>query len=127
MGAITLNQTRVSGRIAGWRLSLGQCERTAASARLASMDERAIKRLLVILAVSIIAIFLFKSMMTRTIGNLGRVAAEKKQAAATPPAVQQDALPASNAATVVETPAGSSVGEVSAPESSVASAVSGAQ
>jgi hypothetical protein len=91
------------------------------------MDERAIKRLLVILAVSIIAIFLFKAMMTRSISTLGKVAAEKQQASATSPAVQQEAPPASDSATVVGNPAASSVGEVSAPESTSASAVSGAQ
>jgi hypothetical protein len=91
------------------------------------MDERAIKRLLVILAVSIIALFLFKAMMIKSIGNLGKAAAEKKHAAAVPPVAQPEAPPASDTANVVKTLAVSSVGEVSAPESASASAVSGAQ
>ena len=91
------------------------------------MDERAIKRLLVILAVSIIALFLFKAMMIKSIGNLGKAAAEKKHAAAVPPVAQPEAPPACDTAIVVKTPAVSSVGEVSAPESASASAVSGAQ
>jgi hypothetical protein len=91
------------------------------------MDERAIKRLLVILAVSIIAIFLFKAMMIKSIGNLGKAAAEKKHAAAMPPVAQQEATPASDAAIVVQTPVVSSVGEVPASEPLAASGASGAQ
>jgi hypothetical protein len=91
------------------------------------MDERAVKRLLVILAISIIAIFLFKSMMTNTIVNLNKAAAEKQKDAARPPVVQQDALPVSDVAIVVETPAVSSVGEVSTSEPSAVSSVSGTQ
>ncbi len=91
------------------------------------MDERAIKRLLVILAISIIAIFLFKAMMTNSIVNLNKAAVEKKQAAVRPPAAQQEEPPVSGAAIVVETSAGSSVGEVSSPEPATASGVSVAQ
>ena len=91
------------------------------------MDERAIKRLLVILAISIIAIFLFKAMMTNSIVNLNKAAVEKKQVAVRPPAAQQEEPPVSGAAIVVETSAGSSVGEVSSPEPATASGVSVAQ
>lgn len=83
------------------------------------MDERAIKRLLVIVAISIIAIVLFKTMMTKTIVNLNKAAAEKKQVAA-----QQAATPASDAAMIIETPAASTVGEVTTLEPSPASGVS---
>ena len=88
------------------------------------MDERSIKRLLIILAVSIIAIFVFKAMMTNTIANLNKAAAEKKQAAARPPVSQQDAAPVSDAAIVIETPAVSSTSGVMTPEPSAASGVS---
>jgi hypothetical protein len=91
------------------------------------MDERAIKRLLVILAVSIIAIFLFKAMMTNTFVNLNKAAAEKQQAAAIPPAAQQEEIPVSDAAVVIEAPAASSVGEAPIQEPSAQSGVSGAQ
>lgn len=84
------------------------------SARLTVMDERAIKRLLIILAVSLVAIFLFKSMMTSTIVNLNKAAAEKKVAARPP--VAQPEVPAVSDAAVVTTP-----------ESSAASGANGAQ
>jgi hypothetical protein len=73
------------------------------------MDERAIKRLLVIVAVSIIAIMLFKAMMSNTIVNLNRAAAEKKHAS--PSAAQQEVTPVSDTAIIVETPAASAAGE----------------
>jgi hypothetical protein len=90
------------------------------SARLIAMDERALKRLLVIVAVSIIAIFLFKTMMSKTIVNLNRAAAEKKQAVVKPPAVQQQETPASDAPTILDTPAASAVGEDTKQEPSAA-------
>jgi len=74
------------------------------------MDERALKRLLVIVAISIIAIMLFKAMMSNTIVNLNRAAAEKKLAA--PPAAQEEVTPVSDAVIVVETPVASAVGEI---------------
>ncbi|MFZ2163661.1 MAG: hypothetical protein WAW02_15725 [Sideroxyarcus sp.] len=91
------------------------------------MDERAIKRLLVILAISIIAIFLFKAMMTNTFVNLNKAAAEKQQAAAIPPAAQQEEIPVSDVAVVIEAPAASSVGEAQSQEPSAQSGVSGVQ
>jgi hypothetical protein len=91
------------------------------------MDERAIKRLLVIFAVSIIAIFIFKAMMTNSIVNLNKAAAEKQKAAAKPSVVQPEPPPVSDVVNVIETPAASSAGEVSTPEPVAVSAVSGAQ
>lgn len=82
------------------------------------MDERAIKRLLVIVGISLIAIVLFKTMMTRTIVNLNKVAAEKNQstAAASVP-------PASDTAIVIESPAASSAADIATLEPSAASGV----
>jgi flagellar biosynthesis/type III secretory pathway M-ring protein FliF/YscJ len=80
------------------------------SARLLSMDERALKRLLVMVAVSIIAIFLFKAMMSNTIVNLNRAAAEKKQAAPASPAAQKTEDDSDNTIEI-ESSAASSAGE----------------
>lgn len=66
------------------------------------MDERAIKRLLVIVALSILAIFIFRSMMLKTVTNLNHVAAAKKQAAVPAPALQEAIVPASEVASVIE-------------------------
>ena len=104
-----------------------QYEYKVCSAKLIGMDERAIKRLLVILAISIIAIFLFKAMMTNSIANLSKAAADRQKTAAKPPVAQQEVSPVSDAAIVVEPPAVSSVGEVSTPQSPAASGASGAQ
>ncbi len=87
------------------------------------MDERAIKRLLTIVAVSIIAILIFKSLMLKSMVDLNKVVAEKKQAAATTSAQQQDATPVSDAANAVETAAASALGEVTTLESPAASGV----
>jgi hypothetical protein len=60
------------------------------------MDERALKRLLLILVASIIVIMLAKFMLSKTLTNLNKAAVEKKQTAArqqTPP--QADRVPAS--------------------------------
>ena len=89
------------------------------------MDERALKRLLVIIAISIIAILLFKAMMSNTIVNLNRVAAEKKQAS--PPATQQEAMPVSDAAIIAETPAASAAGEAAPLDVPAASGVNEAR
>ncbi len=89
------------------------------------MDERAIKRLLIIVAASLIAIFIFKAMMSKTIVNLNRAAAEKKQGAVpSPAATQQAETPASEAENVPGTPAASAIGETTMMEPSVASSVS---
>ncbi len=80
------------------------------SAKLVAMDERALKRLLIIVVASIIAIFLFKAMMSNTIVNLNRAAAEKKQAAVNKPAGKQEASSASDEG-VDESSAASAVGE----------------
>ncbi len=77
------------------------------------MDERAIKRLLIIVAASLILIFVFKMMLSKTIVNLNRAAAEKKLAAKSP-APQEDAVPAADAEVIPETPATSSTSEVAA-------------
>jgi hypothetical protein len=98
------------------------------SAKLAAMDERALKRLLIIVAIGIAAIFIFKSMMSKTIINLNKVAVEKKQTSATQPVPQPDILPtASDSVTLVDVPAASGVGEVSMLETPAASAVSDAR
>lgn len=91
------------------------------------MEERAIKRLLVILAVSIIAIFLFKAMLTNSIVNLNKAVVEKKKAVAKAPVSQQEPPTVSDAAIVVEPPAVSSASEASMPEASAVSGVGGTQ
>ena len=85
------------------------------------MDERTIKRLLVIVGVSLIVIVLFKTMMTKTIINLNRVAAEKNQSATVTSGAGQAVVPGTT--TTVDTPAASSVGESVALETSATSAV----
>ncbi len=87
------------------------------------MDERTLKRLLIIVAASIMIIWAFKSMMLKTAVSLNKVAAEKKQAAAATPAPQQDATPEADATNVVETPAASAPGEVATLELTAASGV----
>ncbi|ADE12238.1 hypothetical protein [Sideroxydans lithotrophicus] len=84
------------------------------------MNERAIKRLLAIVAVSLVAIWLFKSMMSRTIISLNKVAVEKKQAAAKQSAERQAAIPVSDAATTFDEPAVSAAGEGATLEPSAA-------
>lgn len=59
------------------------------------MDERALKRLLLILVVSIIVIMLAKLMLTKTLTNLNRAAVEKKQNAARQRTPSADLVPAS--------------------------------
>lgn len=89
------------------------------------MDERAIKRLLVIVALSIIGIFIFRSMMLKTVVKLNSAAAIKKQAAAPAPAPQQEATPVAEEANVIES---ASAPEATATlESPVASGVSEAR
>lgn len=66
------------------------------------MDERNIKRLVIIIAISLIAIFAFKSMMSKTITNMGKVAAEKKQAADALRAQQQAEAAAREAVVVMD-------------------------
>jgi hypothetical protein len=88
------------------------------SARLAVMDERAIKRLVIILAASLAAIFAIKSVMYRTIVGLNRIAAEKKQTGARPAASTP-----SDAATNVELTPASAADEVAPVEQLPASGV----
>lgn len=87
------------------------------------MDERAIKRLLVMLAVSIIAILVLKTMLLKTATRVSNVAAERKHAAspnppaelptpAPPPVPAIPETPADPlAVTTMDSPAASSVGE----------------
>lgn len=86
------------------------------------MDERAIKRLLVIVALSIIGIFIFKSMILKTVVKLNSAAAIKKQAAAPAPAPQQEATPVAEEASVIA--AASAPAESATLESAAASGVS---
>jgi flagellar basal body-associated protein FliL len=84
------------------------------------MDERTLKRLLKILAVSLIAIFLLKMGITRTYTHLNKVAAEKKQAAAVKsPSPQPEPAPVEG----VETPASPAAGEAAADVSASPSVV----
>jgi len=91
------------------------------------MEERAIKRLLVILGLSIVAILIFKSIMLKTATKASKIAIEKQQAVAARQAAEQQAatqpVPAAyeppaapaTAATMdapVPSPAASGVGDV---------------
>jgi hypothetical protein len=70
------------------------------------MDERTLKRLLIMVAVSIIAIVLFKTMLVKTAVKVNKAIVEKKQAtSAKPPAEQQAQTPppAATASAVVGT------------------------
>lgn len=87
------------------------------------MDERTLKRLLIIVAASILLIWAFKTMMLKTAVSLNKVAAEKKQATTTTPVSHQDAVPASDVANGVETLAASAPGEVATLEVTAASGV----
>lgn len=91
------------------------------------MNERAIKRLLVILAVSIVAIFIFKAMMTNTIAKLSKAADEKQQAVAKPAVVQMETNPVPDAAPVDDLSPVSSVIDAPTLETQSASGASGAQ
>lgn len=86
------------------------------------MDERAIKRLLVIVALSIIAIFIFRSMMLKTVTRLNSAAAMKKQAAAPAPAPQQEETPVAEISNAIE--AASAPAEAASLEPAAASGVS---
>jgi|ERR1022692_1289726 hypothetical protein len=95
----------------------------AYSAKLAIMDERFIKRLLVILAVSIIAIVLIKVALTKTYTNLNNAAAIKKQAASAQPSDPQQ-TPTPPATAITDIPATSSAGETTTAELPASSSVS---
>lgn len=69
------------------------------------MDERAIKRLLVIIAASIIAIMLLKAMLTNTAIKLNKAVAEKKQAVSAKLPAEQQSPTLPPAAATIETPA----------------------
>ena len=86
------------------------------------MEERTIKRLLIILAASIIVIMLIKVGLTRTYTTLNKVVAEKKQAEAARLPAPQQAPPA--VAETTETPATSSYPEAAASEAPATSSVS---
>jgi len=73
------------------------------------MDERTIKRLLVIVGVSLIAIFIFKSMMSKTIVNMNKAVAEKKQAAPATPVAPE----ANDSVIAIETSSTAVASEVS--------------
>ncbi len=83
-------------------------------AKLTDMDERAIKRLLLILVASIIVIVTAKVMLTKTFTHLNKAAAEKKQVATR----QQTQTIAT---TLVETPVTSTAIDTGAAASSVES------
>lgn len=92
------------------------------------MDERTIKRLLIIVVASIIAIVLLKMGLTKTYTTLNKVVAEKKQTVPAKPSVpMQEPTPPAADAVIIETPATSSVTEVTAVDSTAASSVSDAQ
>ena len=86
------------------------------------MDESKLKRLLIILAVSIIAIMVIKKALTKAYTNLNNAAAIKRQAASAQPSAPQPAL-APPAAATTESPASSSVVETTTAESPASSGV----
>lgn len=72
-----------------------------------AVNERAIKRLLFIIAVSVVAIFFFKMVLTKTIAGMSKAAADKKQATAAKLPTSQQASPdtPANTGAVIEAPA----------------------
>lgn len=68
------------------------------------MNERAIKRLLVIFVISLVAIFMVKKIISRTVINMNRIVAEKKQFAARSRTLQQMPQITSDAAVILDTP-----------------------
>ena len=88
------------------------------------MEERVIKRLLIILAVSIIAILLIKVALTKTYSNLNDAVTAKKQAAEAAKISTQEPVPASE---VIDTQPTSGVGETVKVEIPPASGVSEAR
>ena len=88
------------------------------TARIVAVNERAIKRLLFIIAASIVAIFLFKVVLIKTIVGLNKAATDKKQAAiAKLPPPQQG----SDAGAIIEMPATSAVDAVTTLDSPASS------
>lgn len=87
------------------------------------MDERAIKRLLIIFLISLIAIFIVKKIISRTIIDLNRIAVEKKQSIAKLPTMQQVTPITSDAAMISETLPVSTIGEAVPLESPAVSSV----
>jgi len=85
------------------------------------MDERTVKRLLIITVASIIAIVLIKVALTKTYTKLNNAATVKKQAES---AQQQTAQPP---AEIIDAPATSSVEEAPTAELPAASSVSETQ
>ena len=88
------------------------------------MEERVIKRLLIILAVGIIAIIIFKVMLTKTYSNLNDAVIAKKQAAEAAKTSAQEQMPV---AEVMGTPIASGVGETLFSEMNAVSAASDAR
>lgn len=92
-----------------------------------TMEERTIKRLLILVAACIIAIMFFKMVLTRSYTALNKAAAEKKQAATVRPAEPQPAPTPISAVEVIDTPAAASVSEAAAANLPAASGVSETQ
>lgn len=74
-----------------------------------AVNERAIKRLLFIIAASLVAIFFFKTVLIKTITGMKKAAADKQTAAKLPTSRQASPDTPSNASTVIEAPAASAV------------------
>ena len=87
------------------------------------MDERSIKRMLIIFVISLIVIFIVKKVISRTVIDLNRIAAEKKQSSAKLPTEQQVTPITSDATMISETPPVSTVGEAASLESPSVSGV----
>lgn len=91
------------------------------------MEERALKRLLIILAASIIAIVLIKIGLTKTYTALNKAAAEKKQAAAARPSTPQQAPAPPASSELPETPTASTASVAATMDSPASSSVSEAR
>lgn len=88
------------------------------------MNERDIKRLLIIVAASVIAIMLVKMVLTKTYTTLNQAVAEKRQPAIAKPAeLQQISTPVA-AAEANEAPAASAATETATVDTHAASSVS---
>lgn len=87
------------------------------------MDERTIKRLLIILAASILAVVLIKVALIKTYTTLNKAAVEKKQTAAVNSSSPQQATISPAALEKIEMPATSGVVEATTVDSSASSSL----
>jgi hypothetical protein len=87
------------------------------------MDERAIRRLLIIVAISLIVIFLVRKVISGSIVNLNRIVAEKKRSGVSLHTPQPMASATPDTAVISETPPAAVVDDAAPLESPSVSGV----